>query len=197
MDMKQNLHSTFSVSRHRPAKRVQRGVLLEISLILLILLTLLGAMMARSQLGEERMSQNEDNRQMAMQAAEAGLRAGEDQIYSATPPNFASNANGLFTLSLNVPYQLPSMTLPAASQTFSYPLLNLNLQLVAGSALAGTNGSYKLAYQPYISIFQLPPVVRRGACGAQNCPTTPIYEISSYAYGQDSSSIVTLQSFYQ
>ena len=57
--------------------RSERGAVLLVSLVMLLLLTLIGlAGMRRAQL-EERMAGNLRDRQMAFQAAEAALRAGE------------------------------------------------------------------------------------------------------------------------
>ena len=55
----------------------QRGVVLFVALILLLILSLLGVTAARMQTTEERMARNEDNRQIGAQAAEAALRAAE------------------------------------------------------------------------------------------------------------------------
>ena len=61
-------------TRARRAPRgAQRGVVLFVSLVLLLVLTLLGVTVARMQTGEERMAQNDTNHQLALQAADVGL----------------------------------------------------------------------------------------------------------------------------
>jgi type IV pilus assembly protein PilX len=46
---------------------------------------------------EERMTGNTQDRNIAFQAAEAGLRAGEDEAQVPVLPDFAVNARGLYT----------------------------------------------------------------------------------------------------
>ena len=78
----------------------QRGVVLFVALILLLILSLLGVTAARMQTTEERMARNEDNRQIGAQAAEAALRAAETGlttgVYAAS--QFSANTNGLYEL---------------------------------------------------------------------------------------------------
>ena len=74
-----------------PARSRQSGVVLFIALILLVILSMIGVTVARMQTVEERMARNEDNRQMALQAAEAALRNAEDGLsispgISSLPP---------------------------------------------------------------------------------------------------------------
>src|SRR6202012_4290395 len=78
----------------------QRGVVLFVALILLLILSLLGVTAARMQTTEERMARNEDNRQIGAQAAEAALRAAEAGLTSGVypPAEFAGNANGFYEL---------------------------------------------------------------------------------------------------
>jgi type IV pilus assembly protein PilX len=65
------------VSSHRQ----QQGVVLFLALILLVILTLMGVVLARLQTSEERMASNDQNHSMALQGAEAALRYVDD--YSA------------------------------------------------------------------------------------------------------------------
>jgi type IV pilus assembly protein PilX len=61
---------------HRAAGR-QRGAVLIVGLIILVVLTLLGVQALRGNLAQERMSYNVRERNAAFQAAEAALRVGE------------------------------------------------------------------------------------------------------------------------
>ena len=73
--MKHRSHSLNSRSR-------QSGVVLFVALILLVILSLIGVTAARMQTVEERMARNEDNHQLAAQAAEAALRSAEGGLLS-------------------------------------------------------------------------------------------------------------------
>ena len=68
-----------------------------IALVMLLVLTLLATASARMTLMEERMTGNTQDRNIAFQAAEAALRAGEDQAQLPVLPDFDSNAEGLYT----------------------------------------------------------------------------------------------------
>ena len=57
------------------ARSRQQGAVLYIALILLLILTIIGVAAARLQTGEAVMARNDHNHQLAMQAAEAALRA--------------------------------------------------------------------------------------------------------------------------
>jgi type IV pilus assembly protein PilX len=85
-----------TVAIHSPGRR-QNGVVLVISLLMLLVLTLIGLAATRSTALEERMTANQNDTEVAFQAAEAALRDGEGQLSSAALPNFAANAAGGYT----------------------------------------------------------------------------------------------------
>jgi len=60
----------------------QQGAVLIIALVMLLILTLLGVSVMESSVVEERMAGNNLDRNIAFQAAEASLRAGEAQVAS-------------------------------------------------------------------------------------------------------------------
>lgn len=72
----------------------QRGVVLAISLIFLLLLTLIGVTAMQSTTLQERMAGNFRNRDLAFQAAEAGLRSAEDWIDGIVSTAALDGANG-------------------------------------------------------------------------------------------------------
>lgn len=76
-------------------RNAQRGVVLVISLLLLLVLTLIGVAATRSTTLEERMTANQRDREVAFQAAEAALRDGESALQAAAPGQF-NNTNGLY-----------------------------------------------------------------------------------------------------
>lgn len=69
-----------SSSRQRSFPRQQKGISLLVVLILLLVMSVLGVAVLRSSALQERMSGNLYDRSLAMQAAEVGLRAGEDAL---------------------------------------------------------------------------------------------------------------------
>ncbi|MBB3063026.1 pilus assembly PilX family protein [Microbulbifer rhizosphaerae] len=74
---------------------VQRGATLLVGLIMLLLMTVIGLAAMRGSGMQELMAGNMRDRNQAFQAAEAGLRAGEDVLNGATLPTFsATNTNG-------------------------------------------------------------------------------------------------------
>jgi len=77
----------------------QRGVVLVISLLMLLVLTVLGLAATRSTALEERMTANQNDKEVAFQSAEAALRYGEGLLSAASQPTFSANANGAYTLS--------------------------------------------------------------------------------------------------
>jgi type IV pilus assembly protein PilX len=82
---------------HSPGRR-QNGVVLVISLLMLLVLTLIGLAATRSTALEERMTANQNDTEVAFQAAEAALRDGEGQLSSAALPDFSANAAGAYDL---------------------------------------------------------------------------------------------------
>jgi type IV pilus assembly protein PilX len=72
----------------------QRGATLIVALILLLILTLVGVAGMQDTTLQEKMVGNMRDRNLAFQAAEAGLRGGEKYLQTATLPAF-NNAGGL------------------------------------------------------------------------------------------------------
>jgi type IV pilus assembly protein PilX len=90
----------------------QAGVVLIVSLFMLLLLSLIGLSGMQSTALEEKMASNSRDQNIAFQAAEAALRAGEKIIEDADSPdksNFTSdpvNANGLHLETEDIDYKL-------------------------------------------------------------------------------------------
>jgi type IV pilus assembly protein PilX len=177
----------------------QRGVVLFVALILLLILSLLGVTAARMQTTEERMARNEDNRQIGAQAAEAALRAAEaglaTGVYSST--QFANNTNGFYELNpatgsvLQGPPALNWST-PGAAITYPDPA-NPMPPLTALPAAAQS---------PKYIIENLPAVAMPGDSINQEqyaAPVSPVtvYRVTANATGADSSSTTILQSIFR
>lgn len=75
----------------RTNRKRQRGAALIVGLIMLLLLTLIGVAGLRDTLLQEKMAGNMRDREMALQAAEAALRAGELELQQLNP-GFPNNS---------------------------------------------------------------------------------------------------------
>src|ERR1700734_2778233 len=135
----------------------QRGVVLFVALILLLILSLLGVTAARMQTTEERMARNDDNRQIGAQAAEAALRAAETGlttgVYAAA--QFSANTNGLYELNPTVGSVLwgpPALVWSAAGAAITYSPTNPQNPMPALTSLPAA------AQSPQYIIENLPAV---------------------------------------
>ena len=74
----------------------QRGMTLIVGLIMVLLMTLVGMAAIRGSNMQELMAGNMRDRNLAFQAAEAGLRQGENFLTNATIPVFNGTTAGLY-----------------------------------------------------------------------------------------------------
>jgi type IV pilus assembly protein PilX len=181
---------SHSFSFRNPSR--QRGVILFVALILLLILSLLGVTAARMQTVEERMARNEDNHQVGAEAAEAALRSGENGLLTGLYTNFAGNTAGLYAplLSNGSPVTPAIWNTPGAYLTYAAsggpPLLDL--------AVPAPN-----AQAPKIVIENLPSVAVAGddiSVTSLNpaSPPVTVYRVSAQGVGADNSSTTTIQS---
>lgn len=85
----------MSSQAHRPLGKTETGAVLVVSLLFLLVLTLIGLTGMQVTSLEEKMSGNMRDRNLAFQAAESALRAGETYLTLPTLPSF-SCVNGLY-----------------------------------------------------------------------------------------------------
>lgn len=158
----------------------QDGTVLVVALLLLLIVTMIGVTAARLQTGEERVARNDQNHELAVEAAEAALRMAESGLLNGTYTNFTQDANGLFQLDPTVG----------------------NWAWNPAQTLAYTGPVMPTEQQPQIMIEQLPPVAGSGDdtgnCG-YGCTSVPIqvFRITAYSPGGDSTSGAQLQSIYR
>ena len=76
----------------------QNGVVLVISLLMLLVLTMIGLAATRSTTLEQRMTTNQNDQEVAFEAAEAALRSGESTLSNGVGINYAGNTAGAYTL---------------------------------------------------------------------------------------------------
>ena len=165
---------------HRLAS--QRGVVLFTSLVLLVILTLVGVMLSRLQTVEERISRNDQDHQLAVQAAEATLRFAEVGLYNGTYTNFANNTAGLYTWQSGT---------TAAYLTHNLSSPNAQMLPYNGPALPITG-------VPVFLIESLPPAAMPGTTLSSQqygAPTPPVrvFRITAYSFGGDNNATATLQ----
>jgi len=177
-----------------PAFANQRGAVLFVSLIFLLILTLLGVMLARMQSSEERMAQNDSNHELAVEAGEASLRFAETNIATGvyTPAMMAANAGGFYTLNPAVGSQL----IWNGGNAITY-------NGVADTAINYTgNALNSVAQPPAFIIENLPSVATGGTnlnvgAGYNQNGSVTVYQITTHATGGDQTGSATLRSIYE
>lgn len=178
-------HTMKPMFRPFPHSR-QGGVVLIVALILLLILSLIGVTAARMQTTEERMAQNDDNHQLAIQSAEAALRSAEGQVVANvyTSTAFAENANGLFTLQMEL-----SSSSSSIADTINWNQPGTQTKTYAGPPLSTAQA------QPAQYLIEKLPIVRITPGFQVNGSQLPTaYRITAHAVGGDSTSSATLQS---
>lgn len=199
--------TTSRVQYIDPARGKQNGAVMVISLLILLVLTLLGITGMTTTTMEERMAGNERDRQIAFQAAEAALRAGERFIVQTNFTNLPAD-----------PYN------PSGGDDFATDCQSGKAAGLCGPASPGDDdvwedanldvwttqnrhrsysfgGSTEIATQPrYIIEYMGPKVVAPNT--AATCAATPstcpqIYRVTAYGTGATNNSRVMLQSMFQ
>lgn len=174
--MKPVAPSLTTRSEVSPALRREKGSALIVGLILLLVITLLAITGMRNTIMQERMAGNMYDRNLAFQASEGALRAGEQWL----------ETNNLTTLE----GADPLVALVASN----------DLQQWDGSDATGTgpdldpSTELSLARDP---VFHIGPPQRKRV-GIELPPEWEVsYTVSSYAEGGTDTSVVILQSGYQ
>lgn len=167
-----------------PSGARQRGLVLPVALLLLIIVTLAGVAAARVNVFEERMAGAARDRNQALQAAEAGLRAGERLL--ATGGLVFDGTGGL--------YQAPAPDQPLVWGSWTATNWASN-----GRAYDATLTS--VAGQPRYIIEELVTVAGAGGgsigSGAPVSGAVTFYRITARAVGATDKSLVILQSTYR
>ncbi len=86
---------------HGALPRVQKGAVLAVSLLILLIMTIIGVSAMQTTTLEERMAGNLLDQRIAFQTAEAALRVAEDQIESLVA---YPTATGYYSLAADDPY---------------------------------------------------------------------------------------------
>lgn len=171
--------------KHHTFPKEQSGVVLFVALMLLLILSMIGVTVARMQTVEERMARNENNRQLATQAAEAGLRFAEYQLLNApSEAVFAGDTAGYYVLSQTTGSMIaaPLFSVPASVMPYTGPALT---SVPAGPARSPTIAIELVGYGS---------IPGDGLAPAQE---PPVYRITVQGYDADGTPSVMLQEVYR
>lgn len=92
------MHSTTNTMPLAQSHRTQRGAILVVSLLLLLVLTIIGVSSMQGTALEQSMSYASRDRTVALQSAEAALREAETWVENIVSPAALTGANGLYRL---------------------------------------------------------------------------------------------------
>jgi type IV pilus assembly protein PilX len=157
----------------------ERGAVLIVSLVFLLVLTVLGVAALRNTTLEERMAGNLRDANLAFQAAEAALREGEQFLQQATLPAFAG-ANGLLLM----------------QDDAGQPDFWNNHAWGANSRTAGAVGGTAAA--PQFVIEELPALPAEGDSARFGAlPEVGFYRVTARAVGGTTDAVSILQTTYR
>lgn len=145
----------------------------------MVALTLIAMAAMRATILEERMSGNARDRDMAFQAAEAALRAGENVLRGATLPAFASGS------------AYTTRIAQGGLTTYWIDTHPWTTQSVAAWQPAGTNAA------PRFVIEQLPARAGGGGFVFGAIPDTGMYRVTARGIGRSADTVVILQAVYE
>jgi Tfp pilus assembly protein PilX len=175
----------------------ERGVVLFVCLILLLVLTVMGVALARQQTVEERLAQNEFNHELALQAAQAMLQAAYDDAgTSLAGASYTNGTTGLATLTAEL-VGPPYTTLDRGAD-WTAPGTN-TIQYSQGAGYGAPLTGVPAAAQPQFVIEDLPPVPRSGQAAGNvgdyqsGGAGVHIRRITAHAAGADGSASATVQ----
>jgi len=166
-------------------KKNQTGVVLVVSLVMLLLLTLIGLTGMQTTSLEEKMAGNIRNQNLAFQAAESALRAGEAVLTQATLPSF-NNTNGMYAegSAASIFDDLTGTSVWAAATTVTY----------STGTLANT------AEDPEYIIQKMPSVGGGGSgssLDATSFTTSEYFRVTAMGKGGDTTAVAVVQSIYK
>ena len=166
----------------------QRGASLIVSLILLAVIALLVVYGAHPLLTEQKIASNQNDRTLAFQLAELGLKAGESYVATNKP---AANS---FSANCSLPNQGLCLPSQSAGGTNAWERSNVFTGTYNNSLLCDTcsiTGETKL--QPRYIVELLDSNYTDAVTGTSG---VSLYRITSRAWGRNPNTQVTLQSYY-
>jgi type IV pilus assembly protein PilX len=178
MNTRRRKPAPYSAARHQ-----QRGVVLFVSLIMLMVMTLIGVTGMQNSSMEEKMVANVRDIDLSFQAAEAALREAETSLQVAVLKEFDGSNPGLYQ--------------PATRD--NQPLWEVDTTWNAGGALDYTGSLAYLSAQPQYIIEELPPVPDPdGSVAADEpLPETQVYRVTARGVGGTAKAITILQAAFK
>ena len=161
----------------------QRGVVLFVSLIMLLVMTLIGVTGMQNSSMEEKMVSNVRDIELSFQAAEAALREAEAGLQVAVLQEFDGTNTGLYQ--------------PAARG--NPPLWEVASTWSSGGSISYTGSLGYLSAQPQYIIEELPPVPDpKGSIAADEpLPEARVYRVTARGVGGSDKSITMLQASFK
>lgn len=172
----------------------QNGVALIVALVMLLAMTLIGVTAMKGTMLEEKMAGNARDRNLAFQAAEAGLRDGEKDIHdnlSLISPFHSDCTNGMC---------LPSSSETAVWEDSTKVHWENSTNVIAYGANTGAALLFGVAAQPVYVVERLPAVVSSGNSLVQGfAPPNPEawFRVTARGTGGTTTARVMLQSVYR
>jgi type IV pilus assembly protein PilX len=167
----------------------QRGVVLVVALLLLLILTLIGLAATRGSWLQLKMAGNTQDKDVAFQAAEAALVNCEDILTQAALPTFSpAGTNGYFKIDGTEDTPARQRTTWGDGDSIAY----------TGPALNDASGSAIVQAPPRCIIEKLPPrPPPGGSIASDTANVTEMYRVTAHAVGASDDSIVLLQTTYR
>lgn len=163
----------------------QKGAVLLISLVFLLLLTVIGLSAIQSSTLQERMAGNANDLNTAFQAAEAGIRQAEAVLQQASLPNF-DGSNGRYVVCTDPESTQTSCTVPDWQNTASTGWVTL-------SGIDSVSRQPQFYMQKYVSVYD--------PLGDLSSDTPPkildIYKVVSRGFGLSDKSMAALETTYR
>lgn len=174
-----------------PTAAQQRGMVLMIGMIFMLIMTLVTVASMRTTTLEERMAGNARDNDLAFQAAEAALRAGELQLTAASLEQFMASSAAFLTLDSGTARRDDRYwTNTNASHQHNW----------TANALAVSPVPAGVAEAPRYVIEELPPIPSTGSeslKGPAPLPDSAIFRVSARGVGGNPSTVIYLQSTYR
>lgn len=163
----------------------QRGVVLVVSLLMLMVLTMIGLAATRGTALEQRMAANQNDREVAFEAAEAALRYAEGTMSAAAQPTYTNNTAGAY-YSLTMP-----STVSWSSPTFWNTAANVATYGGGIQPTPASPPSYYVVETNYAATVQ-----QNGAAACATCPQKPetVFYIYARGVGTSGNTAVILES---
>lgn len=172
--------------KSKPSIASQRGAALAVSLILLLILTVLGASSVQSTLLDEKMAANYKDRDAAFQAAEAALRFAETVILNTSASDFSDTTKWPNVGSLSSTGGLLGLTYADGGIDYS-----------ADSGIWTTAGSYQTYDHPDLPAASDPRFIIKYESQPSVSPAVRVFKITVFAQGKSAGTRVVLRSFYE